>query len=81
MIKQDETPGSDRQMEAVERDKIVREAAQELPGEQKQIIEMAYVEELSQTQIAQKLGIPLGTVKSRTRLAFGTIRRKLEALI
>jgi len=78
---EDDTPGSDDQIEAFERDNIVREAAQELPSEQKQIIEMAYVEELSQSQIADKLGIPLGTVKSRTRLAFGTIRGKLEALI
>ena len=78
---EDETPGNDIRLEVSERDQIVREAANELPGEQKQIIELSYVEELSQSEIARKLGIPLGTVKSRTRLAYSTIRRKLEALI
>ena len=78
---EDDTPTSDKQLETVEREQIVREAASSLPSEQKQIIELAYVEEMSQSQIAEKLGIPLGTVKSRTRLAFGSVRRKLEALI
>ena len=78
---EDDRPDSEKQVESQERDQIVRNAAATLPQEQKQVIELAYVEELSQTQIANKLGIPLGTVKSRTRLAFGSIREKLEDLL
>ncbi len=50
-------------------------------AEQKQIIRLAYVEELSQSEIAKKLSIPLGTVKSRTRLAFRAIRQELETVL
>ncbi|MEM7069979.1 MAG: sigma-70 family RNA polymerase sigma factor [Pseudomonadota bacterium] len=77
----DDTPGNDVQVEHLERDRIVRDATSQLPTEQKQVIELAYISELSQTQISKQLGIPLGTVKSRTRLAFETIRRKLEDLL
>jgi RNA polymerase sigma-70 factor (ECF subfamily) len=40
---------------------------------------LAYLGELTQTEIALRLGIPLGTVKSRTRLAYDRIGRRLAA--
>lgn len=51
----------------------------ELPVDQSRVIELAYFGGLSQTQIATMLGIPLGTVKGRTRLGFEKIRGALVA--
>jgi RNA polymerase sigma-70 factor (ECF subfamily) len=39
---------------------------------------MAFFDDLSHSEIAEKTGLPLGTVKSRIRLAFGKLRRQLE---
>jgi RNA polymerase sigma-70 factor (ECF subfamily) len=47
----------------------VAQALALLPAEQRQTIELAYFEGLSQTQIATKMGSPLGTVKMRVKLA------------
>jgi RNA polymerase sigma-70 factor (ECF subfamily) len=57
----------------------VRIALKELPIEQVELIRMAFFESLSHSQIAEKTGLPLGTVKSRIRLAFSRLRRHLEA--
>lgn len=48
----------------------------QIPEEQRAVVELAYFEDLSQAEIAQKTGVPLGTVKTRTRLAM----QKLVAL-
>jgi len=53
----------------------VRAALARLPRDQRETIECAYFDNLSQTQIAQRLGVPLGTVKGRVALAM----RKLKA--
>lgn len=53
----------------------VRSALMRLPAEQRQALEMAYFDALSQSEIAGKLGIPLGTVKSRVRLGLETLRQ------
>ena len=77
----DDKPDGEMQVESAQRDAIVSNATKALPEEQKQVIELAYVEEMSQSEIAKKLKIPLGTVKSRTRLAFQTIRQELEEML
>ncbi|WP_232830352.1 sigma-70 family RNA polymerase sigma factor [Oceanicella sp. SM1341] len=51
-----------------------------LPDDQRTIIEYAYAHDLSQTQIARRLELPLGTVKSRMRLAYGRLKDRLEEL-
>jgi RNA polymerase sigma-70 factor (ECF subfamily) len=56
----------------------IQKAMAMLPSEQMIIIKMAFFEEKSHGEIAAKLDIPLGTVKSRIRLAFGKIRAGLE---
>lgn len=61
-----------------ERDEIVRRALVGLPQEQAAIIRLSYYAEKSQTEIAEELGIPLGTVKSRARLAMNRLRALLE---
>ena len=55
-------------------------AVADLPADQRQVIELAYFDGLSQTQIAQKLGEPLGTVKTRMRLGMNKLRQALPVL-
>jgi RNA polymerase sigma-70 factor (ECF subfamily) len=50
----------------------------ELGVEQREIINLVFREELTQAEIAQRLKLPLGTVKSRMRLAYGHMRKALE---
>ena len=59
---------------------IVRAALAELPVEQRQTLELAYFRGLSQSEIAEKTGQPLGTIKTRVRLAMAKLREKLGAL-
>jgi RNA polymerase sigma-70 factor (ECF subfamily) len=61
-----------------ERDALVRRALTTLSPEQQTIIRLSYFNEKSQAEIADELGIPLGTVKSRTRLAMNRLRALLE---
>lgn len=49
-----------------------------LPPEQLQVIQLSFVDGLSQAQIAARLALPLGTVKSRMRLAFDKLRCSSE---
>lgn len=65
-------------MLGAERDAAVRSALTALSPEQQTIIRLSYFSEKSQTEIADELGIPLGTVKSRTRLAMNRLRGLLE---
>jgi RNA polymerase sigma-70 factor (ECF subfamily) len=60
------------------RRKEVREALTELPDAQRQVLEMAYFESKTQVEIAAELGIPLGTVKTRTLAAMRKLRTALE---
>jgi RNA polymerase sigma-70 factor (ECF subfamily) len=56
----------------------VREAMATLPPEQRQVVDLAYYGGFTQTEIAQRVGIPLGTVKGRTRLALDKLRDLLR---
>ncbi len=68
----------DSMMDAETRDERVREAMSGLPDEQIRLVRMAFFLGYSHSQIADETGLPLGTVKSRIRLAFGRLRRALE---
>ena len=61
---------------SLDRDAI-RTAVAQLPVDQRQAITMAYFEGLSHSEIADATGLPLGTVKSRIRLAMGRLRDAL----
>lgn len=60
------------------RRKEVREALTALTPEQRQVLDLAYFGGRTQVQIAQEIGVPLGTVKTRTLAAMRKLRRLLE---
>jgi len=53
--------------------RLVGDAMASLPIEQRRTLELAYFEGLSQAEIAERLGDPLGTVKTRVRLGLGKL--------
>jgi RNA polymerase sigma factor (sigma-70 family) len=71
--------GADERIDAQAREQHLERALAQLPDDQASLIRMAFFDGLSHSQIAARTGIPLGTVKSRIRLAFARLRRQLEA--
>jgi RNA polymerase sigma-70 factor, ECF subfamily len=63
-----------------QREVRVRSVLRELSPEQRQVVEMAYIDGLSHSEISERLSLPLGTVKSRMRLAYQKVRDALEDL-
>jgi RNA polymerase sigma factor (sigma-70 family) len=60
--------------------RLVRRALAELPDEQRDVIRQMYFDGMSQSQIAERTGLPLGTVKSRTLLGMRRLRARLEEM-
>jgi RNA polymerase sigma factor (sigma-70 family) len=56
----------------------VRAALETLPPEQRQVLELAYFAGMTQVQIADRIQVPIGTVKTRTLAAMRKLRRVLE---
>jgi RNA polymerase sigma factor (sigma-70 family) len=57
---------------------LVADALKSLPERSRTVIELAYLSDLTHTQIAEQTSLPLGTVKSDIRRGLATIRRHLE---
>lgn len=68
--------------EVIERDRavMIRDAMSELPPEQSKVIELAYFGGFTHTEIADMLGVPIGTVKGRMRLGLTKLRSRFEPL-
>ena len=68
----------EEQVEITQRQQRVRQAVAQLPEEQRQALAYAYFQGYTHREIAEVLGEPLGTVKTRIRLAMQKLRQYLE---
>lgn len=66
--------------EAAERRTMVVAAMADLPSDQREALELAYFGGLSQSEIAERTGNPIGTIKTRMRLAMQKLRKSLQDL-
>ena len=74
----DEPP--DEQASLRQRQARVRAMLRTLPSDQLEVVTLAFIDGLSHSEIAERLDLPLGTVKSRIRLAYQKVRSALEDL-
>jgi RNA polymerase sigma-70 factor (ECF subfamily) len=64
-----------------EQQRAVARALDALPPDQRQLIEEAYFYGLTQSELAERFGLPLGTVKTRVRTGLMTLRRELQSML
>jgi len=69
---------ADQRIAALQRQERVRRALTSLPPEQVEVVKMAYFEDKAHGTIAEETDLPLGTVKSRLRLALARLRKALH---
>ncbi len=74
----DDVPPADVEFEGRQQADRLHRAMETLPSEQLELLKLAFFNEESHSTIAAKLGLPMGTVKSRIRLAFAKLRAALE---
>ena len=72
------TPPIDDLIAGEERERV-RGALEALPPQQRIPLELAYYEGLTQSAIADRLSEPLGTIKTRIRMALGSLRERLRS--
>ena len=77
LFEPDPEPDPADALSATQRQERVARAMTELSKEQRQVIEAAFFVGLSHGEVAERLGLPLGTVKSRIRLGFKALRTAL----
>jgi len=73
----DDEPGLDERAAAAEGAYRVHVAVDGLPDREREVIELAYFHGLSQSEVAARLGAPLGTIKTRTRRALAHLANRL----
>ena len=76
----EEAPRADYLCELTERNERIKKAFEVLSPDQQTVMRLHFYEDQSHSLIAEQLGLPLGTVKSRLRLAFERIRKELGDL-
>jgi len=76
----EEAARADKLIEAEQHQSRLRDAIERLPEEQALLLRMSFFEDKSHSMIANELSLPLGTVKSRVRLALARLRGLLEDL-
>ena len=77
----DEGQPADAIIVALQRLNRVREALGDLSADQVEVVRLSFFEEKPHSEISEDLGLPLGTVKSRLRLAMARLRTRLEDLV
>lgn len=75
-----EVPDGEKTYEASQRGDILDEHIKMLPPEQLMLIQKAFFEDMTHQEIADETGLPLGTVKSRIRIALRDLRAKLTGV-
>jgi RNA polymerase sigma-70 factor (ECF subfamily) len=75
------TPAPEEDSASTELRQLIQTALATLSPEQRQVVEIAYYKGWSHSEIAAKLGQPLGTVKTRIRLGLITLRRLLQPVL
>ena len=80
VLRGDDPDQPDDLLQGAERHDRIRAAMDELPDEQKTVVHMSFFEDKPHGDIARILGIPLGTVKSRLRLALAKLRERSDEL-
>ncbi len=75
-----EETAPDDEVSERERGERVKAALETLPPDQHEVVRLSFIEGLSHSEIAGRLGLPLGTVKSRMRLAYLKVREAVEDL-
>lgn len=73
-------PSPDDHIMTAQRESRIRAAIDALPADQAEVIRLHFFEDRSQSEIAELLPAPLGTIKSRVRLAMGKLRALVEGL-
>ncbi len=73
-----EEPAPDSRLQQGERISALKAAISELPGDQAEVLQLVYLSGMTQQTAADRLSIPLNTVKSRLRLALEKLRRRME---
>jgi len=73
----DSAPAADESLVQADDESRLRLALKDLPADQIQVVELSFFADKPHSQIATELGIPLGTVKSRLRLAMSRLKRAL----
>ncbi len=75
----DPAPAADTALDLGRRADRLRHALASLPPEQAEVVRLSFFDDRPHAEIERSLGIPLGTVKSRLRLAMARLRAQLEA--
>jgi len=74
----DDKIGADDALGRLQEDNHVSRALAQIPVDQRDLLILSYVEDVTQSEIALRLNLPLGTVKSRMRLGYQRMRKILE---
>lgn len=77
----EEAPNQEKDIEHHEVEALLKEAVESLPQEQACLLQLAFYEDMTHKEIAEHENLPLGTVKSRLRLAINKLRRTLGSSI